>query len=147
MDYSLSSISKEGTSKLTKLTLSDEGYRQFRYPDSKGIWTFGIGFKEDLGLSLEECLQVLKVRLCKLEQDIIRNIPLYLELSEARKIIIFQMCYQMGVAGVCKFTEMLNALREKDYFKAAQEILDSELAKETPNRAAKYAMVMEVNRL
>jgi lysozyme len=49
------------------------------------------------------------------------------------------MCFQMGKKGVVKFVKFHAALKRGDFNTAADEMLDSKWAKQTPDRAKRLA--------
>ena len=55
------------------------------------------------------------------------------------QIALLDMAYQLGSHGVLGFGDMLAALEHKDYQGARAAALDSEWARETPNRAKRVA--------
>ena len=56
--------------------------------------------------------------------------------------VIVEMVSQMGYEGVSKFVKLHDALKNKDYQKAAQEMLDSRWGKQTPKIAYTLAEKM-----
>ena len=64
-------------------------------------------------------------------------------LSDPRKAVLTDMAFQMGSHGVAKFRYMLEAIRNSHWIEAKIHLLDSEYAKQTPNRAVKNAAVLE----
>ena len=56
--------------------------------------------------------------------------------------LVTEMVYQIGAKGTSKFTNTLQAIKDKDYAQAAIEMLDSKWAKQTPKRAARMAAEM-----
>lgn len=56
--------------------------------------------------------------------------------------ILTEMVYQMGLPRVMKFKKMREALKAGDYATAADEMLDSKWAKQTPRRAQELAARM-----
>jgi len=119
----------------------DEGFEGMPYEDSLGIPTIGYGIK--LPLSEEEAEILLKHRLDKKILEISEKEPFFLDLPETAQEVIANMAYQLGVGGVLQFKKMWAALKNRDYQKAADEMLDSNWAREqTPNRAKRLAEIM-----
>ena len=63
----------------------------------------------------------------------------YHELNEIRQGVVIEMVFQMGVAGVEKFKKFWLAIQDHDWSRAADEMLDSKWAKQTPERAKELA--------
>jgi GH24 family phage-related lysozyme (muramidase) len=56
--------------------------------------------------------------------------------------VVIEMVFQLGIGGVSKFKNMLEALRESDYANAAVHILASNWHKQTPKRCEELAEVL-----
>ena len=56
--------------------------------------------------------------------------------------VVLNMCYQLGVTGVSKFRKAISALQEGDWQEAADEMLDSLWARQTPNRATELSNIV-----
>lgn len=68
--------------------------------------------------------------------------PVYASLDDTRKMALINMCFQMGVGGVAKFTNTLAAMLAKQWQKAHDGMLDSAWAKQTPGRANRVAKII-----
>jgi len=113
-----------------------EGFRSRVYDDTRGIPTIGIGFAiKDLELDEEICAMILEKKITKLLPRVNSSFPFLKDLPNVAKIVVINMCYQMGVSGVSKFKKFLKALENNDYITAAVEMLDSRWSRQTPNRA------------
>jgi len=71
-------------------------------------------------------------------EQLIGNLVLHKEANE----IIIEMVFQLGMSGVSKFKKMWAALKDQNYTEAANQMLDSKWAKQTPNRAQDLAEIM-----
>ena len=143
---------------LTKLQseiTADEGRKDEIYLCSEGHPTFGIGhlikqtdpeymlltldnyvgtkinetrvnevFEADMGVVLKDC-EILY--------------PDFYELPEEAQHIIANMCFQLGRPRLSKFKMMKAAVDARDFKEAANQMLDSRWAKQTPNRAVRLA--------
>ena len=63
-------------------------------------------------------------------------------LNATRRDVLVEMVYQLGAKGVLKFKRMLAALEAGDYETAADEMLDSLAARQTPQRWAELSKLM-----
>ena len=52
------------------------------------------------------------------------------------------MAFQLGLKGVLNFSRMWEALKRHDYVAAADEMLDSRWAEQTPSRAEALAKIV-----
>lgn len=130
---------------LVKQLRQEEGEKLSAYKDHLGYWTIGIGvlIDERKGgkITLEESEYLLKNRI-KLVVDSLAKLPYWANLNEARQAVLIQMAYQMGIAGLMKFTGTLKAVHDGDYDKASQRMLRSLWATQTPERAGRLAEQM-----
>ncbi len=123
-----------------KMIKEHEGFKSFQYIDTRGFSTIGYGTK--LPLTKEEAEILLKHRLERKINELIKREPFYLKMPKPAKAVIADMAYQLGVSGVLGFRKMWKALKKRDYRKAADEMLDSMWAKQTPNRAKELANII-----
>ena len=56
--------------------------------------------------------------------------------------VLVEMSYQMGLSGVSKFKKALHAMQMSQWKVAADELLDSRWAKQTPNRAQELSDII-----
>ena len=56
--------------------------------------------------------------------------------------IVTEMVYQMGYNGVSKFKETLRLINNENYYEASDEMLDSNWAHQTPERALKLCKIL-----
>lgn len=116
-----------------------EGLRLTPYKDSEGILTVGYGRNlEAVPFSQDEVDLMFKNDLRR-ARDGAESFVAYTQLNEIRKGVLIEMVFQMGVAGVSKFKKFLDAAYNRDWARAADEMLDSKWAKQTPERAKELA--------
>lgn len=120
-----------------------EGFMGNVYKDHLGFDTVGYGTK--MPIDEAEATLLLQHRLDNMIVQIHHKKPVMDDLDDKRKDIIYEMCYQMGVAGVLKFKNMWKAIEEGKYKRAAKEMLDSRWAEQTPQRARTLAYAMGEN--
>ena len=56
--------------------------------------------------------------------------------------VVLEMSYQIGVEGLLGFKDLLHACATGNREAAAQAVLASQLAKQTPSRVADYAAIL-----
>lgn len=71
--------------------------------------------------------------------DKLKTLPFWKQLDDERQYALIDMCFQLGWFGLRKFKKMLNAMSEKNFAMAAYQCLDSQYAKQTPQRAKRIA--------
>jgi lysozyme len=122
----------------------DEGFRRFMYLCPAGYPTIGFGTRIDQGgegVSESAAGQMLQEAVISRAIELLR-LPWYRELDDARKAVVLNMSYQLGLHGVLKFKRMIAALEGKDFGRAADEMLESSWATQTPTRAKRLAGFM-----
>ena len=120
-----------------------EGFVKHVYDDSLGIPTIGYGFAiKDLVLEEDLCDEILLRKLRILGRSVMGKFPFFDSLPSDCKDVLMEMCYQLGVTGVSKFKKALKAMEDGDWEKAADEMLDSKWAKQTPNRAKEMSNII-----
>ncbi len=126
-----------------------EGFRNTVYLDSLGKATIGYGHLLTEEDDFEEGIQYDKSLLENLfDKDFNRSAYNAEQLLEgidvcdtAREVIV-EMVFQLGIGGVSKFKKMFEALRNKDYNKAADEMLNSVWYRQTPSRCEELSNLM-----
>lgn len=105
------------------------------YKCTAGKTTIGYGRNlEDKGITASEAEEMLLTDMCEVEERLFGE-GLFSGLNDARKAVLINMGYQLGVSGLFKFKKMIAALDRKEYELAAKEMLNSRWAMQTPNRA------------
>tara|TARA_R110000850_G_scaffold211434_1_gene337267 strand:- start:62 stop:547 length:486 start_codon:yes stop_codon:yes gene_type:complete len=134
------------------------------YKDSLGIDTIGIGrnlkdrgiSKFELGIlnkTIEEVYEngitekdahfLLKNDIAIVEKELLKVKPITNDIGVIRQLVLMDMAFNMGVPRLCKFINMWAALEQHDYYKAAEEMLDSRWARQVKTRAIKLANSMQ----
>lgn len=120
-----------------------EGLVLHAYTDHLGFWTIGYGRLIDErrggGLSAQEAELLLRNDVQRVTVAVERRLPWVRGLSEPRRQALCNMAFQMGVAGLLGFRNMLSAMQKGRFDLAAREALDSRWAKQTPRRADEIA--------
>lgn len=145
---------------------AEEGRRNAPYKDSEGYWTIGVGHLMDpiLGGSLPDYAEkeldkngVISEKTIDrlLEDDIIRaaetlerGIPWAVDLDQVRYTVLLDMTFQMGIGnadkgtGLLGFRNTLSYVQQGYYVRAAEGMMASLWARQTPNRARRRAEEM-----
>ena len=121
-----------------------EGLRLFPYWDTASPPRITIGYGrnlEDKGITEAEAEILLAHDIEEAIQDV-SKFSFWSHLSQTRKAALINMRFQLGPSGIRKFKKMLAALHELDFVKAANEMLYSQWAKQTPGRAREVSQMM-----
>ena len=120
-----------------------EGFVEHVYQDSLGIDTIGYGFAiKDLILDEDIAEDILMRKLEKLKRNANSRFQWLEDMPQEVQAVVLNMCYQLGVTGVSKFRKAISALQEGDWDEAANEMLDSLWARQTPNRAKELSNIV-----
>ena len=118
-----------------------EGCRSTPYKDSEGFLTVGIGRCIDkVPFSQDEIDLMFKNDFARAMAGA-EAFSAYRDMDEIRQGVLIEMVFQMGVNGVGKFKKFLLAAQDHDWATAAEEMLDSKWAKQTPGRAKELARI------
>ena len=113
-----------------------EGFRAKPYKCSEGFDTIGYGFAvKDLVLDEDIANIILQRKLEALIRSIEFKFSWYADLPNVVKDSVIECCYQLGLSGFGKFKKTIEHLKNEEWELAADEMLDSKWAKQTPNRA------------
>ena len=120
-----------------------EGFVEHVYDDSLGIPTIGYGFAiKDLILDEDIAEDILMRKLERLKRNANSRFNWLEDMPVEVQEVILNMCYQLGITGVSKFRKAISALQEGEWSEAADEMLDSLWAKQTPNRAKELSDIV-----
>ena len=131
---------EKGFSDLCERIKFAEGFRAKPYLCSEGVHTIGYG---TTSVSEYEAEWLLRHQL----RECVELVEGYLEneqisLDEFRKMILCEMCYQLGFKGLMAFKKMWHAIRDFDYEAASREMLNSVWHRQTPVRCEYLARKM-----
>ena len=120
-----------------------EGFVEHVYDDSLGIPTIGYGFAiKDLVLDEDIAEDILMRKLERLQRNANSRFKWLEDMPQEIQAVVLNMCYQLGVTGVSKFRKAISALQEGEWHEAADEMLDSLWARQTPNRAEELSNIV-----
>lgn len=129
--------------KLRSQLAHDEDYRQFPYEDTRGILTIGYGRNLDSeGLSQDEALILMDNDIQRCEHELWNLLTNYANLGDVRKSVLINMAYNIGVSGVLKFHDMINALKIYDFNAASRAMINSSWYNQVGKRAERLAQMM-----
>jgi lysozyme len=124
----------------------DEGCVLHVYNDTLGYATIGYGRLVDKrkggGISQQEAEYLLENDIDRKLMELRDRLPWFDKLDDARKGVLLNMAFQLGIAGLLNFKNTLAEINEGNYAKAADNMLKSKWATQTPNRAKRMAEQM-----
>lgn len=135
--------------KLTDYAKFNEGLELTAYRDQFGKWTIGYGHTgpevvEGMTITKAEAEALLDADASKVMASVVGVVgrEAWEGLNEVRRIVLCDMCFQMGPLGLSKFSRTLAAVKDGRWDVAASSMLASLWAKQTPNRARRNAAMM-----
>lgn len=142
-------------SKIADLLIKHEGYRAKPYFDccgkffreckceKQGKLTAAHGRNlEAVGISVWESGVMLETDIRRATMAAECAFPWFKKLDEARQAVVISMIYQMGLDGFKGFKKTIVAIAARRYELAANEMLQSKWADQTPNRARELSLMM-----
>jgi lysozyme len=120
----------------------DEGRVLHAYQDSLGFWTIGSGIlidKRKGGRITEEESDYLTTNRINGLTAKLSTYSWFQLLDEVRQAVFINMAFNLGIAGILKFTNMLAAVESQDWNRASVEMLNSEWATQVGDRAKRLA--------
>jgi lysozyme len=135
-----------------------EGFKAKVYLCPAGKQSIGYGYNleanplrlppdviEDLyknGITWAKADKLLVGEVNRLELILIEKLPWFGLLNEARKAVLLNMAYNLGINGLLKFKRTLGHIQEGDYHLAAREMLESNWARQVHGRASELSLIM-----
>lgn len=120
-----------------------EGLRLKPYRDSVGKLTIGVGRNlDDVGLREGEAMFLCFCDVAAVEQVLDVRLPWWRGLDPARRAVLIDMGFNLGVPGLCAFTDTLAAVKAGRFGDAAQSMLRSRWAGQVGRRAATLSRMM-----
>ena len=128
-----------------KMMIGDEDLRLKPYYDKKGKISIAIGRNlTDNGLRPIEVDFLFSNDLADTKKELNLAIPWWVGLSNNRQMVLANMAMNNGMPHLLGFKKMLAAAKAGRYKEAAAEILDSEAARDAPDRYHRLASMMAV---
>ena len=136
---------------LEEQLIRDEGEVLHLYYDDLGVPTIGIGCNlRDVRVPQDLAAQItitpgasralFLLRLADAKRELAAGLPWTVNLDDARRDALYNLCFNMGLGGLRAFTRMLAAMEHGDYARAAVELLDSRYATQVGARAQRLAL-------
>jgi lysozyme len=132
------------TDRLIEQLKIHEGVRDKVYLDTEGIETIGVGRNlKDKGLSEDEIDYLLQNDISEFTESVKDNWPWWGDLDDVRQRVVVDMAFNMGVAGLSKFSKTLGHIESGRYEEAGDEMLDSRWAEQVGQRADRLSQMMK----
>lgn len=111
-------------------------------PWTIGVGQTGAGIGPDTEWTNAEADAALAASIAKATAGLDKALPWWKSLCDVRQDVVAQMAYQMGLEGLLAFHRTLGFMQDHQYDQAAEGMLQSLWARQTPNRAHRLAELM-----
>ena len=140
-------ITTELIEDLKEMLIKNEGMETKLYKCTSQRLTIGVGRNiEENGISIDEAELMLINDMNGVFADLDRNIPFWQFMPYNVRLVLADMCFCLGINRLLKFTKMLEAMEERDFELAGEELLDSVYAVQVKKRADRnYRLVIGEN--
>jgi lysozyme len=129
----------------------EEGRKPYAYQDHLGYWTIGIGRlidKRKGGRLTDAEIDMLLANDIREKIAEIEDWPAWQAVKDnpCRATALLSMAFQMGANGLAGFQNSLRLVADKQWQAAAQNMLQSKWAKQTPARAKRVTQMLATGR-
>lgn len=119
-----------------------EGLRLKPYRCTAGKLTIGVGRNlEDKGISHDEAMILLRNDIAEVTAQLER-FDWFRALGPVRRKVLIDMCFNLGMAGLMGFKQMIEALKRADYERAADEMVNSRWYRQVGERGRRLERMM-----
>ena len=113
-----------------------EGLRLTPYTDTHGFLTCGYGHNLTAnGISIAVAEQMLAADIATAQHEVLTALPWVANIDQPRQDAIFHLCFWIGIGSLLGFKNMLAAVQGGEWQTASNELLNSDLARDIPERA------------
>lgn len=131
-------------SKISDMLEHHEGFRQFVYKDSLGIETIGIGRNlKNRGVTRAEALYLLENDIADFTKQLRDRLYWFDSIHEDAQMVLIDMAFNMGLGGLMTFTQTLEHIKNENYKKASETMLQSLWAKQVGARAIELSEILK----
>lgn len=124
-----------------------EGLRLRPYRCTADKLTIGIGRNlDDVGINEEEAVYLLVNDINRVVKELQRDFLVFDRLDDVRKVVLIDMCFNLGISRLRMFKKMFAAIDEKDWTLAAAEMVDSRWCSQVGQRCKTLKLMMETGK-
>lgn len=136
-------VTKELIDDLKEMLIKNEGMELKPYQCTSDKTTIGVGRNlTDNGITVQEAEVLLANDMDGVFADLDRNIPFWQLMPYNVRLVLADMCFNLGIKKLCRFTKMLEAMEERDFELAGEELLDSTYAVQVKGRAKRNFLLV-----
>jgi lysozyme len=120
-----------------------EGLETSPYRCTAGKLTIGVGHNLNAKpISRRAAVVILEDDLADVFADLDRQLPWWRDLDDVRQMVLVDMCFNLGIAGLLGFRMMLTSLREGCFQVAAEGMVRSKWYGQVGRRAKRLVEMM-----
>ena len=132
--------------------LRDEGFRSSPYIDTRGHNTVGVGHNLDANplpnetypLTVQRAKDILADDVARITGVLLQHLPWVDSLPDARKGVLQNMSFNLGVGGLLEFHDTLHKVQVTDYAGAASAMTQSAWYTQVGDRAIRLVTQMKL---
>lgn len=129
---------------LKEMLKTHEGLDLKTYRDKAGKLTIGYGRNlDDVGISMSEAETLLDNDIATARHGAEKTFGWFGILDPVRQDVIVMLTFNMGIAKLLNFNEMIKAIQCGNFHKAGEEMLSSLWARQVGNRAFVLSRMMK----
>ena len=128
------------------MLIRHEGKRNLPYECSAGKITIGVGRNlADMPLTDDEIMYLLRNDIARCETELNRY-PWFRMMDDARRDACINLVFNLGLTRFRQFKKMIKAFEDRDYDRAADELLDSRYALQVGKRAEELSDILRTGK-
>jgi lysozyme len=129
---------------IADLLIKHEGLKLFPYHCTAGKLTIGVGRNlEDRGITKGEALIMLEHDIADFTKQLSERLYWFDDQPQFAKVVLINMAFNLGMAGLLKFHNTLEHIKQGQYELAAKEMLLSKWAKQVGTRATELSNILK----
>jgi len=133
-------------SKLEEMLIRHEGKRSLPYECSAGKISVGVGRNlEDNPLTDDEIMYLLRNDIARSETELNRY-SWFRMMDDARRDACINLVFNLGLTRFRQFKRMIKAFEDRDYERAADELLNSKYAFQVGQRAKELSDIIRTGK-
>ena len=133
-------------SRLEEMLIRHEGKRSLPYECSAGKISVGVGRNlEDNPLTDDEIMYLLRNDIVRSETELNRY-SWFRMMDDARRDACINLVFNLGLTRFRQFKRMIKAFEDRDYERAADELLDSKYAFQVGQRAKELSDIIRTGK-
>jgi len=120
-----------------------EGLRLRMYLDTEGVHTVGFGHNMDQGINQAIADFIFEEDMKDVRRDA-RGFDWFDGLNEARQAVVENMLFNLGLGRFSRFKKTIQAIKDEDWYKAADEMKNSKWYSQVGYRAVQLCSMMRL---